>query len=134
MSEVEKKLRVWHIINFPREPFHFDVPNVDAAIRALKALARYDLFLGDGEDKPWTTVGGRAHKQQELAGKDQDLQSMFRLYNLYQIKHSPGGVPFVGSNAQGLEVFEDDEWCEFYDEEGRDIQELEELQSKSPAA
>lgn len=30
----------------------------------------------------------------------------------------------VGSNAMGLEVFEDGEWVEYYDNQGRDIMEL----------
>jgi len=30
----------------------------------------------------------------------------------------------VGSNAMGLEVFEDGEWIEYYDDQGRDIDEL----------
>jgi hypothetical protein len=29
----------------------------------------------------------------------------------------------VCQNAQGLQVFEDGEWCEWYDDEGRDIDE-----------
>jgi len=30
----------------------------------------------------------------------------------------------VGSNAMGLEEFEDGEWFEYYDEQGQDIMEL----------
>lgn len=30
----------------------------------------------------------------------------------------------VIANAQGLEVFEDGEWCEWFDEEGRDVSDL----------
>lgn len=28
----------------------------------------------------------------------------------------------IGMNAQGLEVFEGGEWCEWYDDQGRDIE------------
>jgi len=30
----------------------------------------------------------------------------------------------VGSNAMGLEILEDGEWIEYYDDQGRDIDEL----------
>ena len=33
-------------------------------------------------------------------------------------------APQVTSNAGGLEVYEDGEWVEYYDEEGRDIDEI----------
>ena len=36
--------------------------------------------------------------------------------------------PYVESNAGGLEVYEDGEWCEWYDEEGDDIDAWEEKQ------
>lgn len=31
---------------------------------------------------------------------------------------------FIQTNAGGLEVFEDGEWTEYYDEEGRDIDDI----------
>jgi hypothetical protein len=31
--------------------------------------------------------------------------------------------PRIHSNAFGLEIFEDGEWCEWYDEQGRDVSE-----------
>ncbi len=118
------KLRVWHIINFPREAFRFEVPDTKTAISFLDALAKYDLFLGDGTDKPWTTVGDRLKEREKLAketGEDRLARRMFRLYEAYQLEHCPGGVPLVVTNVQGCEMFEDDEWCEFYDENGDDI-------------
>lgn len=42
-------------------------------------------------------------------------------YDLYLEAH---GHRVDYSNAGGLEVFENDEWNEWYDEEGRDIDEL----------
>lgn len=123
------KLRIYHIINIPGEAFRFEVPDTATAIKALKAIAQYDLFLGDGTDKPWTTVGERQKKRAELAGKDRLLSSMFRAYDAYQLQRCPGGVPLVYTNVQGCEMFEDGEWCEFYDENGDDIRALEEAAS-----
>lgn len=123
------KLRIWHTINFPRDAFKFEVPDTATAIKALDALAQYDLFLGDGSDKPFTTVGARQMKRSELAGKDNFLDTMLGAYNTYQLKQCIGGVPFVVDNAQGLEEFDvdgDGEWTEFYDEEGNDIAALRE--------
>lgn len=123
------RLRIYHIINIPNTAFRYDVPDVPTAIKALKAIAQYDLFLGDGQDRPWSTVGGRRLKRAELAKASGDLPFMlkvFQAYDKYQLDRSPGGVPFVASNVQGLEMFEDGEWTEFYDEEGRDLRELEE--------
>ena len=34
------------------------------------------------------------------------------------------GNPLVTANVTGLEVFEDGEWCEWYDEHGNDIDNL----------
>jgi len=134
MSEKTKKqrLRIWHVINPPRDLFKFEVANIAVAIVALHALAEYDLFVGDGEDKPWTTVGGRAKKRRELAMLDGTpspiLKRMLEEYDRYQLEHSPSGVPFVVANAQGLEQLEHDtgleDWCEFYDDEGDDIHAL----------
>lgn len=115
------KLRIWHTINFPNSPFHFDVPNVSTAAKCLKAIADYDLFLGDGEDKPFTTVGARREKREELSKGDRFLSLMFRAYDKYQLEKCPGGVPLVATNAQGLESFEDGEWGEFYNDDGDDI-------------
>lgn len=39
-------------------------------------------------------------------------------YDLFQFEHD---VKPDYSNAQGLEVFEDGEWIEYYDEDGNDI-------------
>lgn len=127
------QLRIWHIINVPGKPFHFDVPDTATAIKALKALADYDLFLGDGDDKPWTTVGARAKKRAQLAGKDRLLSGMFRAYDAYQLQRCPGGVPLVFTNVQGCEMFEDGEWREFYDEDGNDIRDLEMNEVFEPA-
>lgn len=118
------KLRIWHIINIPREAFRFEVPDTKTAIALLKALADYDLFLGDGEDKPWTSVIARYAKRTELAKGSKVARDMFRAYDRYQLKHCQGGVPLVVSNAQGCEAFEDGEWTEFYDEEGNDVRAL----------
>ncbi len=52
------KLRIWHVINIPGPMFYRLVPSVEEGIKALDALAAYDLFLGDGtRQQPWTTVG-----------------------------------------------------------------------------
>jgi hypothetical protein len=126
------KLRIYHIINIPGEAFHFEVPDTATAIRTLKAIAQYDLFLGDGDDKPWTTVGGRQKKRAELAGRDPMLHSMFAAYNAYQLRRCPGGVPLVFTNVQGCEVLEDGEWCEFEDEDGNNIRDLEEMSLETP--
>lgn len=123
-SIAPNKLRIWHIINIPGEAFRFDVRNVDAAIKALDVIAKYDLFLGDGEEKPMTTVGERRQKRATLAGKDVELMKILRAYDIYQLARCPGGVPLVYTNVQGLEVFEDGEWCEFYDDEGNDIEDI----------
>ena len=123
---MDPKFRIWHIINIPGEAFRFEVPNTATAIKALDAIAKYDLFLGDGTDKPMTTVGARRSKRTELAGKDPFLAGMFRAYDAYQLGRCPGGVPLVSSNGQGCEVFEDDEWLDFYDDEGNDIDDLRE--------
>ena len=42
-------------------------------------------------------------------------------YDLYQLKHK---IKPDYSNAGGLEVFENGEWNEYYDEQGRDIDEI----------
>lgn len=41
------QLRVWHVSNMPRKPFHVDVSSPDEAVRVLQMLADYDLYLGD---------------------------------------------------------------------------------------
>lgn len=121
-------MRIYHIINVPRKAFTYGVPDAGTAIKVLKALAQYDLFLGDGEDKPWTTVGARRQKRAELArdsGVPQLMTKVFQAYDSYQLDHCPGGVPMVNSNVQGCEMLEDGEWTEFYDDDGCDIRELE---------
>lgn len=40
-------LRVWHIPNPPREPYCVPVANTAEAIRVLRIIADYDLYLGD---------------------------------------------------------------------------------------
>lgn len=127
-------LRIWHTINVPRAAFRYEVPDVAHARMALKALAEYDLFLGDGEDKPWSTVGGRANMRRILADKSDESRfvlAMMQAYDRYQLEHSPSGVPFVVSNAQGCEVFEDGEWCEYHDENDNEI--LDEPYEPTPA-
>lgn len=119
MSTEVAKLRIWHIINVPGEAFRFDVPDVAFAIKALRAIWSYDNFLGDGTDKPMTTVGARLEKRRKLAGTDKDMKRLFKLYDEYQLTRCPGGVPLVSSNASGLEMLEDGEWLEWEDEEGR---------------
>ncbi len=122
-----QQLRIYHYINIDssKVPFHFEVPDVATAIRALSALALYDLFLGEGESyEALTTVGARREKRRKLAGRDHLLSKMFREYDAYQLQQCPGGVPIVTSNVQGCETLEDGEWIEFYDEEGCDIREL----------
>ena len=42
-------------------------------------------------------------------------------YDEFQFKHK---VKPDYSNVQGLEEFDGKEWCEYYDDEGRDIQEI----------
>lgn len=123
----EPKLRIWHGINVPRELFTFEVDSIPAAIAVLKAIALYDLFLGDGEDKPWTTVGGRENEMKRLTRASvfpHVVRLAFSEYAKYLDEHCPGGVPLVVSNAQGCEVFEDGEWCEYYNDDGYDIREL----------
>jgi len=131
------QFRIWHTINIPREPFRYEVPDIRCAVVCLAALAKYDLFLGDGKDKPWTTVKARADKRAKLSRhKDRDvatrLRIMFRLYNLYQLEHCPGGVPIVVTNVQGCEertaveglmgvLDGTEEWVEWESEEGDDI-------------
>lgn len=46
------------------------------------------------------------------------LLSALAKYDLFQLEHN---IKPDYSNAGGLEVFEDGEWCEWYDEEGYDI-------------
>ncbi len=118
------KLRIWHTMNVPNSPFYHPAATVDEAIKFLDVLAAYDLFLGDGEDKPWTNVGMRREERQKLAGADHKLKILLREYDSYQMRreNSPGGVPFVVTNAQGLEMFEDGEWLEYEDDEGDDVE------------
>jgi len=42
-------------------------------------------------------------------------------YDEFQFEHK---VKPDYSNVQGLEEFDGKEWCEYYDDEGRDIQEI----------
>lgn len=122
-----EKLRIWHVINVPRELFTFEVGSVPMAIAVLKAIALYDLFLGDGEDKPWTTVGGRENEIKRLTKESvfpHVVRRAFIKYAEYLDDHCPGGVPLVVCNAQGCEVFEDGEWCEYYNDDGYDVREL----------
>lgn len=42
-------------------------------------------------------------------------------YDLFQLENH---IKPDYSNASGLEIFEDGEWCDYYDEEGRDIWEI----------
>lgn len=78
-------------------------------------------------------MGARAKKRVQLAGEDQLLSRMFRAYDAYQLQRCPGGVPLVHTNVQGCEMFEDGEWCEFYDENGNDIRDLEMNEVLEPA-
>lgn len=48
-------------------------------------------------------------------------------YDLYQLKHN---IKPDFSNAGGLEVFEGEEWVEWYDEDGDDIDHTELLKEK----
>ncbi len=43
------------------------------------------------------------------------------IYDLFQLKY---GIKPDYSNAAGLEVFEDNEWCEWHNEDGDDIDEI----------
>jgi hypothetical protein len=43
----EGTLRVWHIPNPPREPFHVLVRDIDHAHDVLNVLGDYDNYLGD---------------------------------------------------------------------------------------
>lgn len=120
-------LRVWHIANLPREAFRVDVASVDEAKQVLRALAEFDLYLGDGSDA-WTTVGGRRDKMRALT-RDLRMEVRVRLirdYERWLLDRAPGGVPFVYMNAQGLEEWHEDdgEWCEYHDDEDRDICEI----------
>ena len=121
-------LRVWHIVNVPGPPFHAPVADTNDALKVLQALAAFDRYLGDGEDKRWTTVEGRRQEIRRLSKKDELLRKTFERYVEYLLERCPGGVPLVASNAQGLEELSEGEWCEYYDEEGRDIRDIEEDQ------
>lgn len=134
------KLRIWHIANPPRGAFRVDVSSVQEAAKILTALADYDLFLGDGSPNTWTTVGSRRNKRiylaREVDGDTEQPADVMRLldratalrtldkYDAYLLEHCRGGVPYVVMNAQGLESFEGCEWCEFYDDDGNDIDDL----------
>lgn len=113
----EGDLRIWHTPNMPRKPFRADVPNVETAKKLLNAIADYDNFVKD--DKPWTTVGGRRTKLDELSrGLERAEKSSLRRYASYVLEQcGHGGVPLVSANVQGLEVFEGGEWCEWHDPE-----------------
>lgn len=120
-SEQAALLRVWHIANPPRAPFHVDVESLAEAKAALRALADFDLYLGDGRGA-WTTVGGRRDKMRALT-RDMRMEVRHRLsgYERWLLDRAPGGVPFVYVNAQGLEHMVDGEWEEWEDGDGRDV-------------
>lgn len=116
----DSKLQIWHCPNPPREGYRYPVRDIEQAKRCLIALAEYDLFLGDGEDGKFTTVGRRREKRLELQKKHKVTSFFLKNYEDY-LK----GMIHVFANAQGLETFEDEEWVEWYDDEtGSDISEL----------
>lgn len=105
MSDDVKYL-VWHIANVPGPAFRMSVPSPEVAMLVLDALANFDNFVGD--DKPWTTVGGRRAKMAELSKRlPAEARADFGRYADYLLSRSPGGVPIVSSNVQGLETWED---------------------------
>lgn len=114
-------LRIWHMVNLFQKPFRMPVASVNEAKTLLRAIASYDLFVGDGTE-PYTTVGARARKLTELG---QAMSPKFRMrlkrYAHWLLAQCPGGVPLVAMNAHGLEVFEDGEWGEWHDHEDQDI-------------
>lgn len=126
-------LRVWHIINPPREAFRFPVRDFTEATRIKAVLASYDLFLGEGECfEDLTTIGERRAMRLKLIDATHPLINRHRLgaalnaYNEYQGK-ACNGVPIVIMNVQGCEVFEDGEWVE-YDPEDEIIMQRNELE------
>ena len=117
-------LRIWHIVNPPREAFRIQVADVNEAKSILRGIARYDLFVGDGSEG-YTTVGARAMKLRELGlMMSPTFRTRLKRYAQWLLAQCPGGVPLVAMNAQGLEVFEDGEWVEWHDDEDRDFSEV----------
>lgn len=121
------ELRIWHFANMPTFKYQRGVKNVEEAKRVLNAIAEYDLFLGNGEDKPYTTVGARRMARERLTKKYNIGQMVLRSYDTKLTESCGGGVPFVFDNVQGLEQrdFNSDEWEEWHDlETDHDLSEI----------
>lgn len=121
----EGSLRVWHIVNVPREPFRYDVTSTTEAINLLRALADLDLLLpGDGAAPP-ATVPELYIAMQKIVGRyGLALHDPLHRYAEYlQRVGSPQAIHVI-TNAQGLEVFEEGGWVEWLDNEGDDISEV----------
>lgn len=121
------KLRIWHIINPPREPFTHEVDSPEQGAVVLAALWDYDLFIGDGEDKPETNPVDRAKERLRLqrnAPSPWRMKSLLLQYNTYLLHQCYAGDVRVFMNVSGLEVQSDDgEWSEWNDGQDRDISE-----------
>ena len=46
-AEHTPTLRIWHVPNPPRAPYTFPVADMAEAIKLLRLIANYDLYLGD---------------------------------------------------------------------------------------
>lgn len=55
------------------------------------------------------------------------IMDILARYDLFQFEHN---IKPDYCNAQGLDVWEDGEWCTWYDEDGRDVHEIMEYAGK----
>jgi hypothetical protein len=118
--------QIWHIANPPNDPFTWFVPSIIIAKRYLKALADFDLEIGDGQDQPVLNREGVVRARERIVrkyGNKPDTVILLTAYQHYLIKQNKG-VCLVTSNAQGLGVRKTlgADWTEWYDSEtGEDI-------------
>lgn len=105
-------LRIYHIPNPPHKGFFFAVQSIDEAKLALNVCACLDL--------------------EQFAFKIHDLDPNRHLfidhvaskYRQYRRSRSINGAWLIDCNVQGLQVQENGEWVEWYNEDGEDISDI----------